>query len=83
MREPAVPITVNGKPIEVRAGTSVAAAIIQSGAPSRISISGESRQPLCGIGICYECRARVDGQLHQKTCQIICQPGMEVFSECE
>lgn len=74
-------ITVNGKPVEVPAGSSVAAAMLQAGAPSRRSVRGEPRQPLCGMGICFECRARIDGELHQRTCQILCRPGMQVVTE--
>ncbi len=36
---------------------------------------------MCGMGICYECRAEVDGRLHQRTCQMLCQPGMKVTTE--
>ena len=74
-------IAVNGQSIRVRAGTTVAAAILQKGSTSRTSVRGEPRQPLCGMGICYECRAQIDGQPHQRTCQILCRPGMQVVSE--
>ena len=75
-----LPIKVNGKPIEVPAGATVAAAILLAGSASRTSVRGEPRQPLCGMGICYECRAQVDGQPQQRTCQIVCRPGMEVVT---
>lgn len=35
----------------------------------RTSVSGEPRAPMCGMGICMECRATVDGVPHQRTCQ--------------
>ena len=76
-----VSITINGEVVRVRAGTSVAAAILQVGAASRSSVRGELRQPLCGMGICYECRARIDGRAHQRTCQIVCRAGMQVATE--
>ena len=75
-----LPITVNGKPMEVPEGATVAAAILLAGSASRTSVRGEPRQPLCGMGICYECRARVDGLPHQRTCQMVCRPGMEVVT---
>ncbi len=71
---------MNGKPMEVPAGATVAAAILLAGLASRTSVRGEPRQPLCGMGICYECRARVDGLPHQQTCQMACRPGMEVVT---
>ena len=73
-------ITVNGRAIRVCVGSTVAAAILQAGAASRTSVRGEPRQPLCGMGICYECRARIDGQAHQRTCQIACRDGMQVVT---
>jgi D-hydroxyproline dehydrogenase subunit gamma len=71
-------ITVNGKPMRVAAGCSVAAAVMMANQPSRFSVSGEARGPLCGMGICMECRATVDGVAHRRTCQLICRDGMEV-----
>jgi D-hydroxyproline dehydrogenase subunit gamma len=73
-------INVNGKAIRVCAGATVAAAILQAGAASRTSVRGEPRQPLCGMGICYECRAWIDGEAHQRTCQIVCRDGMQVVT---
>jgi predicted molibdopterin-dependent oxidoreductase YjgC len=73
-------ITLDGRPTKVAAGTTVAAAILQAGLNSRTSVRGESRQPLCGMGICYECRARVDGRPHQRTCQVLCREGMEIVT---
>lgn len=73
-------ITVNGRPLEVAPGTTIAAAILRADTISRTSASGQPRQPLCGMGICYECRAQVDGRPHQRTCQILCRPGMQVVT---
>jgi sarcosine oxidase subunit alpha len=44
----------------------------------RRSVSGELRGPLCGMGICFECRVLVDGQLHVRSCQMLCREGMEI-----
>jgi D-hydroxyproline dehydrogenase subunit gamma len=73
-------ITVNGKQVQVAAGTCVAAALMMVGEPCRFSTTGEARSPLCGMGICMECRATVDGVPHRRTCQLICVPGMEVVT---
>jgi D-hydroxyproline dehydrogenase subunit gamma len=73
-------ITLNGRAMQVAAGTTVAAAMLQVGFISRKSISGQPRQPLCGMGVCYECRAQIDGQPHQRTCQIVCRPGMDIIT---
>ncbi|MGD0736737.1 MAG: (2Fe-2S)-binding protein [Terracidiphilus sp.] len=73
-------ITINGKPIRVDQNTSIAAAMVMAGEPSRFSVRGAARAPFCGIGICMECRATVNGRLHQRTCQLSCAPGMEVVT---
>jgi len=75
-----ISITLDGRRIEVAAGSTVAAAILQAGVKSRTSVCGEPRQPLCGMGICYECRAQIDGRMHQRTCQIVCHAGMEIVT---
>lgn len=80
MPEP-ITVTVNGTSIAVPPGATVAVAIALAGAACRKSVSGEARGPLCGMGICFECRAVIDGQLHCRSCQIICQSGMEVRTD--
>lgn len=75
-----VSLTVNGKSIEVAEGTSIAAAVMMAGEPCRYSVEGEARAPLCGMGICMECRVTVNGVANQRSCQLICAPGMEVMS---
>lgn len=74
-------LSVNGRQIEVKEGTSVAAALIMAGGVCRTSVRGEPRAPLCGMGICMECRATVNGVRHQRTCQMDCMPGMKVVTE--
>ncbi len=76
-----LPIKVNGRSMRVPKGTSVAAALLMANQPSRISANGEPRAPLCGMGICMECRATVNGVQHQRTCQLMCTPEMEVVTE--
>ncbi|MGA7858399.1 MAG: 2Fe-2S iron-sulfur cluster-binding protein [Terracidiphilus sp.] len=71
-------LMVNGAAIKVAPGTTVAAAIAMTGAATRKSVTGEPRGPLCGMGICFECRATIDGTPHQRSCQILCAAGMEV-----
>jgi sarcosine oxidase subunit alpha len=73
-----VSIKINGKQMEVIAGTAVSAAMLQAGEPCRISVSGETRTALCGMGICFECRAVVNSVAHRRTCQLVCTDGMTV-----
>jgi D-hydroxyproline dehydrogenase subunit gamma len=76
-----IALFVNGKPVSVSARATVAVAIMLAGEACRKSVTGESRGPLCGMGICFECRAAIDGNSHLRTCQVICRAGMEVRTE--
>jgi D-hydroxyproline dehydrogenase subunit gamma len=81
MTEP-VQLRINGIPVTVQTGTIVAAAIARSGATRfRKSISKQPRGPLCGMGICMECRVTINGQPHCRSCQTLCEPGMEVRTD--
>jgi len=74
-----VTIRVNGQPMTVPAGIVLAAALTRAGvARFKRSVMGESRGPLCGMGICFECRVTVNGQPHCRSCQMLCKEGMEV-----
>jgi D-hydroxyproline dehydrogenase subunit gamma len=75
-----IAVSVNGRVVRVHAGTSVAAAMMQAGVACRISVAGEPRGPLCGMGICMECRATVDGVSQVRTCQVIARDGMSVVT---
>lgn len=74
-------ITIDGKPQTVKAGTTVAVAITVAGLPCRTSVSGTPRGPLCAMGICFECRATVNGIAHRRTCQLVCEPGMDIHTQ--
>ncbi|HEY1016994.1 MAG TPA: 2Fe-2S iron-sulfur cluster-binding protein [Herpetosiphonaceae bacterium] len=77
-----VTLTVNGSAVAAPAGSVVAAAIALAGVAAwRRSPSGSPRAPLCGMGVCYECRARIDGLPHQLSCQVVCRDGMQVETE--
>jgi D-hydroxyproline dehydrogenase subunit gamma len=76
-----VTVTVNGAPIVVPTGATVAVAVVMAGQACRISVSGEPRGPLCGMGICYECRVAINGTQHVRSCQVLCEQGMDVATE--
>jgi len=79
MPEPGyISLLVNGRRIAVAQGSMVSAAMLNAGAAQRVSVSGEARSALCGMGICFECRAVVDGVPHSRTCQLPCREGMAV-----
>ncbi len=76
-----ITVHVNGERVMVAQGTTVIAAMLKAGAPCRVSVSGEQRTALCGMGICFECRAKIDGLPHQRTCQIACRDGMRIETQ--
>jgi hypothetical protein len=76
-----VTVMVNGRPVTVSSGTTVAVAVVIAGQACRTSVNREPRGPLCGMGICFECRAAVNGQPHCRSCQMLCEPGMEVRTD--
>jgi predicted molibdopterin-dependent oxidoreductase YjgC len=76
-----VVLNINGRDIGVAPGVSVAAAIALAGsAVTRRSVSGAARAPLCGMGVCQECRVTIDGRMHQLSCQTLCADGMHVVT---
>jgi hypothetical protein len=76
-----VTLMVNGVPVVVPLASTVAVAMMIAGQACRISVNGEPRGPLCGMGICFECRVTIDGKVHCRSCQVLCEPGMEVNTE--
>jgi D-hydroxyproline dehydrogenase subunit gamma len=77
-----ITLTVNGTAVTVPSGAMVSAAVSLAGVTAfRRSVSGEPRAPLCGMGICFECRVTVNGREHVRSCQLPCEPGMEVRTD--
>jgi predicted molibdopterin-dependent oxidoreductase YjgC len=74
-------VTVNGVSVTVPTGATVTTAILLAGKACRTSVSGEPRGPLCGMGICFECRVAINGEPHCQSCQTLCEQGMEVRTE--
>jgi predicted molibdopterin-dependent oxidoreductase YjgC len=71
-------LILDGQALQVLEGTSVAAALaIHGDGSSRTSVSGQRRAPLCGMGICQECRVSIDGR-RRLACQTLCRDGMQV-----
>jgi hypothetical protein len=77
-----ITLSINAVPVSVREGSMVSAAILIAGETSfRRSVTGEPRGPLCGMGICFECRVTINGKRHQRSCQILCANEMDVLSD--
>lgn len=77
-----ITLWVNGVAVSVPAGSMVSAAVAAAGAQAfRRSVNGEARGPLCGMGVCFECRVTINSQPHCRSCQIPCEPEMDVRTD--
>jgi sarcosine oxidase subunit alpha len=74
-------LIVDGVIRRVPASITVAAALLSLDLPFRRSVSGQHRAALCGMGVCFECRVRIDGVAQQRACQVTVRDGMTVDSE--
>lgn len=76
-----ITLSVNGASVTVPDGATVAVAMTIAGQACRTSVAGEPRGPLCGMGICFECRVVINGKPHCRSCQIVCETGMDVRTD--
>ncbi|TAL56364.1 (2Fe-2S)-binding protein [Pandoraea sp.] len=79
-----ITLEIDARTVSVPAGSTVAAAIARAsdnaGVLTRRTVNGGVRGPLCGMGICQECRVTIDGRPHRLACQTLCTPGMVVVT---
>jgi len=77
-----IEIIANGRQLHVDAMITVASALLNAGEGCfRRSTSGTERGPLCGMGVCQECRVTIDGAPHQRACMTLVEAGMRVDTE--
>ncbi|WP_313523106.1 (2Fe-2S)-binding protein [Shinella sp.] len=78
-----VGIVVDGKPFEVDATISVAAALLGLGmtAVRRSVVTDEPRGPYCLMGICFECLVTIDGVQNRQACMVPVREGMVISSQ--
>jgi sarcosine oxidase subunit alpha len=73
-----IQLEINGVPVRVPEGANVAAAVARATPAFRRATQGGIRGPLCGMGICFECRVRIDARDHQRACMVPARSGMRV-----
>ena len=89
---PTVTIFLDGHPVTAQAGENVAAVLLREAEPwarttaetERAGTDGhpaERRGPYCLMGVCFDCRASVDGEPSTQTCQVSVREGMRVERE--
>jgi predicted molibdopterin-dependent oxidoreductase YjgC len=74
---PAFTVTLDGRPIDVLPGQTVAAALWTAGVTSWRTTRGEGRPRgvFCGIGICFDCLITLNDRPNQRACLAPLQPG--------
>ena len=75
-----VTIYLEGMPLPVPEGSTVAAAVLHAGmADARTTaIKHEQRGPFCLMGVCHECLMEIDGIPNQQACLVPVREGMRV-----
>ena len=75
-----VRVTIDGKPVEVHAGDSVAAAMLAAGLDHcrTTAVSGAMRAPYCMMGVCFDCLAEIDGVPNRQSCMVPARTGMRI-----
>lgn len=78
-----VTVSIDGIPLEVPAHTTAVAAVVRRYGVrgTRVSVSGQPRAALCGMGVCQECRMTINERAHVLACQTICSDGMTIRTE--
>jgi len=76
-------LSVDGTPIEARAGDSVAAALLAAGIVScrTTAVSGAPRAPYCMMGVCFDCLVAVNGVGNRQACLVRVRDGMRVETQ--
>lgn len=78
-----VTVNIDGADVEVRAGDTVAAALLAAGGHyyRTSAVSDSPRAPYCMMGVCFECLVTVDGVGNRQGCLIPVQEGMRIETQ--
>lgn len=78
-----VTVTVDGRPVEARAGDTVAAVLLAAGArATRVAnASGAPRAAYCMMGVCFECLVTVDGVGNRQGCLVPVTESMAIETQ--
>ncbi|MFD4144309.1 (2Fe-2S)-binding protein [Streptomyces sp. NPDC058572] len=83
--EPGPPyeITFDGRPVAALPGQTIAGALWSAGilAWRTTRGGGAPRGAFCGIGVCFDCLATVNGRPNQRACLLPARPGDAVTTQ--
>lgn len=79
----AINITIDGRPLRVPQGITVAAAALSNGFRHTRStpVSSSKRAPFCLMGVCFECLMVIDGKANQRACATYVREGMSIKTQ--
>ena len=78
MKPQTIAMEIDGQRVEVAAGASLLAALELLDLQLGRSPSGSPRGAFCAMGVCQECRLRVDGRSGMLACMTLVRAGMRV-----
>ncbi|WP_422000495.1 (2Fe-2S)-binding protein [Reyranella sp.] len=78
-----VALTVDGKPVQARAGDTAAAALLAAGFDHcrTTPVTGTPRAPYCLMGVCFDCLVTIDGIGSRQACLVPVREGMAVETQ--
>ncbi|ABE46264.1 (2Fe-2S)-binding protein [Polaromonas sp. JS666] len=78
-----IAVTLNGQPLQVPVGSSVAAALLAAGVNRfrNSPVSGEGRAPYCMMGVCFECLLEINGVPNRQGCLVPLEAGMAIRTQ--
>lgn len=73
-------ITLDGAPLKVAPGDTVAAAVLGSDKAvcRQTPVKGLDRAPFCMMGACFDCLMEIDGVPNRQACMVEVRDGMQV-----
>jgi succinate dehydrogenase/fumarate reductase-like Fe-S protein len=77
-------IELNGEKLNAYKGQTIAEALVANRELMfRKTQKNIFRGPFCGMGVCYECQMRVNGELNVRTCITEATPGIRVETQID
>jgi predicted molibdopterin-dependent oxidoreductase YjgC len=78
-----VTVVFDGRPLQVPADTSVAAALLAAGVTSFRTTPAKNapRGPYCMMGACFDCLLTIDGDHNAQACLVTVKAGMRIERE--
>jgi hypothetical protein len=76
-------VTFDGDVVPVEEGQTIAAALIAAGHRSwrTTRVGGAPGGVFCGIGVCFDCLATVNGRPNVRACLLVARPGDAITTQ--